>query len=344
MVKTFVIAEAGVNHNGDEQLALQLIDVAARSGADAVKFQTFSAEKLVAPGTKTAAYQERETGSGDQYKMLKALELSESVHQRLFDRCTSLGIEFMSTPFDEHAADFLLKLGMKRIKIPSGEITNEPFIKFLAAKGFPIILSTGMATMDEIQRAIAIIRSTRKEVGLDEPLSEALTILHCTSNYPANFLDVHLQAMHTIALQTALPVGYSDHTLGVEVSIAAVAMGATVIEKHFTLDKTLPGPDHKASLSPEELSKMVCQIRNIEDAMGLPDKCPAKSELPIRDLVRRSVTATRLIHAGEFIKQDDIALLRPGTGIPPGEHMHVVGRKAGRDIPAGTTLQWSDLT
>lgn len=340
---TFIIAEAGVNHNGSEDLALQLVETAARQGADAVKFQTFSADKLVVRGARKAEYQARETGEGDQYSMLKALELSEAAHRRVFAKCQELGIEFMSTPFDEDAADFLLALGMRRIKVPSGEITNEPFLRFLAGKGVPMILSTGMADLAEIRRAVEVVAAAREQAGLRGPLHDVLTILHCTSNYPAACGDVNLRAMQTIAGETRLPVGYSDHTLGLAVSTAAVAMGATVIEKHFTLDRNLPGPDHKASLSPEELGALVRQIRDVEQALGSPEKRPTASELPVRALVRRSVTAVRAKRAGEILQAEDIALLRPGTGIPPAAMEQVLGRKLARDVPAGQSLEWTDL-
>ena len=341
--RTLIIAEAGVNHNGSEALALELVDAAAHAGADAVKFQTFSADKLVTPGAGKAEYQTRETGEGDQHSMLKALELSQAAHQSLFARCQALGIEFMSTPFDEDAARFLLRLGMRRIKVPSGEITNEPFLRFLAGQGLPVILSTGMADLDEIRRAVAVITAARAEAGLRESLQDTLTILHCTSNYPAACSDVNLLAMQTIAREVGLPVGYSDHTLGLGVATAAVAMGATVIEKHFTLDRNMPGPDHKASLSTSDLAALVRQIRDVEQAIGSPEKCPTASELPIRALVRRSVTLVRTLRAGDTLQTDDIRLLRPGTGIPPAELGSVLGRVLLRDLPAGTTLQLTDL-
>ncbi|MBS0307498.1 MAG: N-acetylneuraminate synthase [Proteobacteria bacterium] len=343
MTKTFIIAEAGVNHNGDAALALKLVETAAAQGADAVKFQTFSAEKLVRPHTEKAEYQKRETGDGDQYEMLKALEISEDLHRQLFARCTELGIEFMSTPFDEEAADFLLRLGMKRIKVPSGEITNEPFLEFLAAKGVPLIVSTGMANLDEIQRAVAVIAAARQRAGFTEPLAEKLTILHCTSNYPAACSDVNLRAMNTIADATGVPAGYSDHTLSLAVAAAAVANGARVIEKHFTLDRNLPGPDHKASLEPEQLGQFVRQIREVEEAMGSPLKQPTASELPVRALVRRSVTLIRALPTGTTVQREDVALLRPGTGIVPRDLATVIGKTVVRDIAAGTTLQWTDL-
>lgn len=342
-MSVFIIAEAGVNHNGDENLALQLVETAKRYGADAVKFQTFSADKLVRPGAEKAEYQKQATGGGDQHAMLKALEISETLHRKLFARCTELGIEFMSTPFDDDAANFLIELGMQRIKIPSGEITNEPFLEFLAEKNVPLIMSTGMATMMEIQRAVEVIASARARDGHLASLSEMLTVLHCTSNYPAQCQDVNLRAMQSLAEQTRLPVGYSDHTLGLAVSTAAVALGAVVIEKHFTLDRNLAGPDHKASLTPPELGQLVRQIRDVEDALGSAIKQPSASELPVRALVRRSVTLVKPVCAGALIQRSDVALLRPGTGIAPGELAIVIGKLAARDLPADTTLQWSDV-
>ena len=339
----FIIAEAGVNHNGSDELAIQLVEAAARCGVNAVKFQTFSAEKLVRPGAEKAEYQKRETGAGDQFSMLKALEMSPELHRRLMARCQELNIEFMSTPFDEAAADFLLALGMQRIKVPSGEITNIPFLEFLAAKGVPLIVSTGMATLEEIQAAVATIAATRSKASMDGPLKDALTILHCTSNYPAQYFDVNLRAMRTIAEETGCPVGYSDHTLGIAVSTAAVALGARVIEKHFTLDRDLPGPDHRASLTTDELAAMVQQIRAVEQALGSAVKEPTASELPVRELVRRSVTTVRALRIGEVVRAEDVVLLRPGNGIRPAELGAVAGRTALIDIPAGTTLQWPDL-
>lgn len=342
MNRVFIIAEAGVNHNGDESLAMQLVQIAAQCGADAVKFQTFSADKLVAKGTAKAAYQVRETGGGDQHSMLRALELSDVSHARLAKACEKHGIEFMSTPFDEAAVNMLHGLGMKRIKVPSGELTNLPFLRFLAAKGLPLILSTGMADMQEIGVAVKTIKEvwaeTKKNVHPD-----LLTVLQCTSNYPAEFKDVHLRAMQTIGNEMGVPVGYSDHTLGIAVSTAAVALGATVIEKHFTIDKSMTGPDHSASLNPDELKALVDSIRAVEQCLGSASKVPAESELPIRALVRRSVALARDMAAGETIQSEDITLLRPGTGIPPLELEQVPGRKVKQSMSAGTTLSWSDL-
>jgi N,N'-diacetyllegionaminate synthase len=342
-MKTFVIAEAGVNHNGDENMALALVEVAARSGADAVKFQTFTADKLTRKGADKAEYQKKTTGDGDQHGMLKALEMSEQLHGRLFDHCAKLGIEFMSTAFDEEALDFLVGLGIRRIKVPSGEITNVPFLKHMAGKGLPLIVSTGMAGLEEVVAAVDTISQARKARGFTEPLAEMVTILHCTSNYPTATADVNLRAMTTIARATGLPVGYSDHTLGLAVSTGAVALGATVIEKHFTLDSQLPGPDHKASLEPRQLTALVRQIRDVEAALGSDIKAPTASELPVRDLVRRSVTAARPIPAGVTVGSDDITLLRPGSGIQPVDFDKVIGRKPVRRIAAGETLNWSDF-
>jgi len=339
----FIIAEAGVNHNGDEGLALELVEIAAHTGADAVKFQTFSADRLVARGTAKAGYQARQTGEGDQHSMLRALELSAEAHKRLALACRDCGIEFMSTPFNEEAVDMLLSLGMKRIKIPSGEITNIPFLRFLATKGVPLILSTGMADMQEIGRAIREIHAVWTDAGR-VPGAHDLTVLHCTSNYPADFGDVNLNAMQTIGREFGVPIGYSDHTLGIAVSTAAVALGATVIEKHLTIDKQMHGPDHSASLNPDELTAMIDGIRSVERAMGSSVKAPTAAELPIRALVRRSVTLLRDLAAGETLQPGDVALLRPGTGIAPYEIERVAGRQARRFLCAGSTLNWSDLT
>ncbi len=342
-MKTFIIAEAGVNHNGSDDLALKLVDTAARCGADAVKFQTFTAEKLVRPGAEKAEYQKRETGGGDQFDMLKKLEMSELLHRKLIQRCTELNIEFMSTPFDEAAADFLIELGMKRIKVPSGEITNHPFLAYLAAKNVPLIISTGMATLLEVQEAVEVVRSERSRLGLRGEMRDWVTILHCTSNYPASVDDVNLRAMLTILSATELPVGYSDHTAGVAVSVAAVALGATVIEKHFTMDRGLPGPDHKASLEADELAVMIQHIRNVERALGSENKEPTPNELPVRMLVRRSVTTVRAVLKGQPLTRDNVSLLRPGTGIAPKDLSAAIGKAVVRDIDAGTTLTWDDL-
>ena len=342
-MSTFFIAEAGVNHNGNDELALRLVETAHKCGADAVKFQTFSAEKLVRKGAEKAEYQKHATSDGDQFSMLKNLEMSEALHRKLIARCDELGIEFMSTPFDEEAADFLVLLGMKHIKVASGEITNHLFIAHLASKNVPMILSTGMATMEEIGEAVAVVRAERVARHFLEPLESMLTILHCTSNYPAAFSDVNLRAMATIRAETGLPTGYSDHTLGTTVSVAAVALGASVIEKHFTLDRNMPGPDHKASLEPEELTDLIRCIREVEVSLGSAVKQPNASELPVRELVRRSVTLVGDVVEGEILTAAHLALKRPGNGIPPRDFASVVGRRAAITMSAGQTLVWSDL-
>jgi len=342
-MSTFIIAEAGVNHNGDPALAKRLVEVAVESGADAVKFQSFSADKLTAKGAQKAEYQRRATGSGDQYDMLKALEMPEQLHAELADQCASLGIEFMSTAFDEDSLDLLVGLGIRRIKVPSGEITNHPFLRFMTAKNLPLIVSTGMANLAEVEEAIAVIADERRILSLSGELKDIVTILHCTSNYPAAIGDVNLNAMSTMSKVTGLPVGYSDHTLGTVVSTAAVAMGARVIEKHFTLDKSMPGPDHAASLNPDELKMMVREIRVVEAAFGNGVKAPTASEMSVRGLVRRSVTAVRSIPAGSVLVPADVTLMRPGTGIEPKDMQSIFGRSTFRDIAAGQMLSWADL-
>lgn len=341
-MSVFIIAEAGVNHDGDERSALDLIDVAADCGADAVKFQTFSAEKLVTRGAAKAEYQAQQTGPGDQFGMLKSLELSAEAHRSVEERCRLRGIEFMSTPFDEEAARFLIGLGMRRVKVPSGEITNEPFLAFLAATGLPLILSTGMADLEEIARAVAVVDEARRSAGVASTPGD-LTVLHCTSNYPAAHADLNLRALHTIADATRLPVGYSDHSLGLSASLAAVALGAQIIEKHFTLDRSRPGPDHAASLDPQGLADLVRGIREVEASLGSAEKAPRPSELPVRALVRRSVTLARALPAGAVLRAEDLVLLRPGTGIPPRRMPEVLGRALRRAMSAGTTIGWDDL-
>ena len=339
----FIIAEAGVNHNGSQDLALQLVEAAASAGADAVKFQTFKAERLARPGAAKAAYQRAHTGAGDQFSMLRQLELTEPVYATLHRRCGELGIEFMSTPFDRQSAEFLIGLGMRRIKIPSGELTNLPFLEFLAGTGHPLILSTGMGSLEEVREAVQTIQPVCEQRGLTGPLAESLTLLHCTSNYPAALEDVNLRAMQTLRREFGLPVGYSDHTDGTLIAVAAVAMGAEVLEKHFTLDRKLPGPDHPASLEPAGLSEMVAKVRALERGLGDGEKSPRPSEIPIRDLVRRSVTLKRALKANERISIDDLELLRPGDGVPPKDLERLVGKCVRSDLPAGTTLRWTDI-
>mgnify|MGYP001184399923 FL=1 len=343
-MRSFIIAEAGVNHNGSEVLALSLVKEAYLAGADAVKFQTFSAESLVSKGTKTAEYQSQSTGENDQFTMLKKLELSFDLHINLIKYCNELGIEFMSTPFDEKAAEFLLNLGMKRIKIASGELTNLPFIRKLAAFHVPIILSTGMGSMKEVMDAVYVIKDEFKKNKSSLPFDQMLTLLHCTSNYPTKFKDVNLKAMQTMTSEFSIPSGYSDHTKGIFVPILAVSMGATILEKHLTLDKNMPGPDQNTSLNPVEFKDMVNQIRDAEVCIGDGVKAPRESELPIRDLVRRSVVLKTNKLAGDVIALEDLILLRPGGGISPADMINVVGKKFLYDCDSGTTLYWEDLS
>lgn len=337
--RCYVIAEAGVNHNGSMDLALQLVDAAAEAGADAVKFQTFRAETLVGAGVGKAEYQQRATGSGDQRAMLKSLELSYDDHALLCERCRTRGIEFLSTPFDEDAVEFLVGLGMRRIKIASGELTNRPFIELVASKGLPVMLSTGMAELEEVAEAIEWIRRARPAAIGDN----SLVLLHCTSNYPTALVDVNLRAMSTMARTFGVAVGYSDHTAGIDVAPMAVALGAEVIEKHFTLDRTLPGPDHMASLEVPELRTMIESIRSAELVLGDGIKAPRPSEFAVRDLVRRSVAARRELPAGHVLDRADLTCMRPGMGIAPKALDTVVGRVLRRSVQAGALIMEADL-
>jgi N-acetylneuraminate synthase/N,N'-diacetyllegionaminate synthase len=331
----FVVAEAGVNHNGDLDLALRLVDIAAAAGADAVKFQTFTAESLVSRGARKAAYQEETTGAGEsQRDMLKRLELGGDAHARLQARAASRGLLFFSTPFDEGSADLLEALEVPVLKVPSGEVTNLPLLRHLAAKKRPIILSTGMATLDEVTDAVAAIRA-----GGDPPLA----ILHCLSAYPAPPSEVNLRAMDTLRARFGCPIGFSDHTLGTEIALAAVARGAAIIEKHMTADQALPGPDHRASLEPPELTEMIHAIRRVESALGDGEKRPMPSELDTRDVARRSLVAARLIARGERLDRAMLAIKRPGTGIPPAALERVLGRAARRDLAVDEVIGWEDL-
>ncbi len=342
-MNTFIIAEAGVNHNGSESLALDLVEAAAAAGANAIKFQSFDADKLVSVGTVTAEYQKRQTGSDDQYSMLKALELDRQAHEAIFDKCVAAGIEFMSTPFDLDTARFLLGLGMERIKIPSGELTNLPFLAELAALGKPMILSTGMGSMEEVVDAVDTIAAVVNEQHPSLALAKRLVVLHCTSNYPTRDEDINLLAMQSLARNLGLPVGYSDHSTGILVAECATALGARVIEKHFTLDRNLPGPDHQASLEPNEFESMVSRIRRVETILGDGDKMPRASELAVRDVVRRSVCLAHDKSAGETLGVDDLVLLRPGTGIQPKDLPRVVGSRMRHDSKAGSVLTWQIL-
>ncbi|EPE01268.1 N-acetylneuraminate synthase [Capnocytophaga sp. oral taxon 336] len=327
MKRTLIIAEAGVNHNGDIAKAKALIDKGAEAGVDYVKFQTFKASNLVTKQAKRAAYQDKNTQDNDsQYEMLKKLELSQAVHQELIDYCTKKGVQFLSTGFDFESLEFLAGLGITIAKIPSGEITNLPYLRKVATLFPEVILSTGMATITEIKDAIKVF--TDNGVSKDK-----IIVLHCNTEYPTPMEDVNLKAMLHIQRELGVPVGYSDHTLGIEVPIAAVALGATVIEKHFTLDKNLPGPDHKASLEPEELKAMVMAIRNIEKAIGGSGlKEVSKSEAKNKAIARKSIVATKTIKKGDLFSAENLTVKRPGTGISPMQWDEVIGKIAKKDF------------
>ncbi|HQT24163.1 MAG: N-acetylneuraminate synthase [Sphingobacteriales bacterium 17-39-43] len=337
--KVIIIAEAGVNHNGDLTIAKKLIDAAADAGADFVKFQTFKADKIVTQNAQKAEYQVRNTKDGDnsQYNMLKKLEMPDDWHQFLIEYAKSKGIQFLSTAFDNDSIDFLDNLGITIFKIPSGEITNKPYLKKIAQKKKPIILSTGMSDLSEIKQAIEVLINE----GADQ---DSITILHCTTEYPTPMLEVNLLAMNSIKAQLGFEVGYSDHTLGIEVPIAAVALGASIIEKHFTLDKSMPGPDHLASLDPSELKKMVTAIRNIEAAIsGSGNKELSVSEAKNIAIARKSLFFKHSLKAGHVIGQDDLIALRPGTGLSPMESDNIVGRILTVDVLKNDFVQFNQL-
>lgn len=337
--KVLIIAEAGVNHNGDLASAKELIDIAAEAGADLVKFQTFKAEKLVSKEASQASYQKQNISSKDdsQFNMLKKLELSHEDHLKLMSYAQNKGIGFFSTAFDSEGLDYLNDLGFEQFKVPSGEITNYPYLKRLASIGKPVILSTGMSTLEEIGDALEVLSSE----GLSK---DKVTILHCNTEYPTPMEDVNLKGMLTIRNAFDVQVGYSDHTLGIEVPIAAVALGATVIEKHFTLDRNLPGPDHRASLEPDELKAMTRAIRNIELAIsGNGKKEPTPSEIPNIPIARKSIHLNRDVSKGDEITDEDIIPLRPGDGISPMEWNKVIGKVFNKDLKAGYKLRWNDL-
>ena len=324
--KVFIIAEVGVNHNGRLDLAYQLIDVAKDAGADAVKFQTFIPDKTISKFADKANYQKKTTDKNEsQLEMIKIIALSFEDHKKLLEYCKSKNIKFLSSPFDLDSIDFLNKLGLDTFKIPSGEIINLPYLKNIGSLNKKLIISTGMANLGEVEFAIDIlVKSGTKR--------ENIAILHCTTNYPCPYKEANLKAMLTLKEAFKLTVGYSDHTLGIEVPIAAVAMGARIIEKHFTLDKKLPGPDHKASLEPGELKEMVKAIKNIEVALGDGIKKPNKSEIEIMKVVRKSIVASKSIKKGEIFTKTNITIKRPGTGISPMRWDEVIGEKANRDF------------
>ena len=328
-----IIAEAGVNHNGDMSMAKHLIDAAVDAGADLVKFQTFSADRLATRQAKKADYQNVTTESSEtQHEMLGRLELSKKMHVELIDHCSMCDIGFFSTGFDIESVDLLVSLGISQFKIPSGEITNLPYLRHIGQFSKSVILSTGMATMDDIEAAIDVL----EEAGTSRSL---ITILHCTTEYPSPMEEVNLNAMKNLQAAFGVSVGYSDHTSGIEVAIAAVALGATVIEKHFTLNRNLPGPDHKASLEPDELKAMVTAIRNIEVALGDGIKRLTPSEQLNKEVSRKSIVASKTIKAGEIFTADNITAKRPGTGISPMKWDAVMGRKAPKDFDADELIE-----
>ena len=331
----FIIAEAGVNHNGNLDMARRLVDSAVDAGVDAIKFQTFRAEHLVTSLAPKAAYQRQTTDPDEsQFEMLRKLELSEEAHYDLMKYVGEQGLLFLSTPFDEQSVDFLEGLGLEAFKIPSGEITNLPFLTHVAKKGRPMLVSTGMSTLGEVEEAVETIESAG---------NRDYVLLHCVSNYPARLPDVNLRAMKTLKVAFQCPVGYSDHTSGLEIAVAAVALGACVIEKHCTLDRNLPGPDHRASLEPHEVSQLVQSIRNVESAMGAGRKRPAANEVDTAAVARKSLVAASDIAAGTTLTPQLVTILRPGTGLLPRLLSQVIGRTTSTDIQAGTPISWDML-
>ncbi|MCC6651073.1 MAG: N-acetylneuraminate synthase [Candidatus Eisenbacteria bacterium] len=334
--RALVIAEAGVNHNGSLSRALELVDVARDANADAIKFQTFVPSKLVARHAGIADYQRKNLGvETTQLDMLSGLALGKRDFEEIARRCDRRGIMFLSTPFDEESADMLATLGVPAFKTPSGELTNHPLLQHIAALGRPMIISTGMATLPEVREALGAVRAVNATLPL--------VVLHCTSDYPASPRDVNLLAMATMAEAFDVPVGYSDHTVGLEVPIAAAALGAAVIEKHFTLDRSLPGPDHKASIEPTELKQLVSSIRIVEEALGSGNKEPTQAELETARVARKSLVAARALPSGTVLSADDLVSKRPGTGISPSRVGEVLGRVLSRSLAADEVLSLEDL-
>jgi N-acetylneuraminate synthase len=334
--RCFVIAEAGVNHNGDLALARALVDAAVAAGADAVKFQTFRAERLVTADAPKAEYQLRTTNAREsQFEMLKRLELADEEHRALLAYCRSRDIMFLSTPFDETSGDFLASLGVPALKVPSGEITNLPFVRHVAGIGKPIILSTGMASLSETAAAVDAICETG---------NRSLVLLHCVSNYPADPADANLKAMATLRDAFGVPSGFSDHTMGDAIAVAAAALGASVIEKHLTLDRSLPGPDQQASMEPEPFRDMVRRIRDVEAGLGTGRKEPTPREAAVARIARRSLVAARRIPAGTLIEAEMVAIRRPGTGLAPDQLPSIVGKRTRVDVPEGALLTREMLT
>ena len=334
-MKTLIIAEAGVNHNGNFELAKKLVDEAVEAGADIVKFQTCKAENVISRYADKAEYQKETTGEADsQLEMVRKLMLSYEEYGELKKYCDEKGIEFLSTAFDLPSVDYLHSIGMKRWKIPSGEITNLPLLIKIASLGEPIIMSTGMSDLDEVEEAIKIL----KDNGAGD-----ITLLHCTTEYPAPYEDVNLKAMKTMADKFNLPVGYSDHTKGIEIPVGAVALGACVIEKHFTLDRNMEGPDHKASLEPKELKAMVDSIRHIEVAIGDGIKKVSSSELKNQDIARKSIIASKKINKGDIFSEDNITTKRPGNGINPMRWFELLGKTAKHDYEEDYLIELDEL-
>ncbi len=328
--RCFVIAEAGVNHNGDPETALELVDAAAETGADAVKFQTFRADLLVQPDAPKARYQEETTGADEtQHEMLRGLELPLPAYEALKARAEERGLIFMSTPFDEESVDLLDDLGMQAFKIGSGELTNLDLLRAVARKRKPIILSTGMASLGEVEQAIDAVTSQG---------NEDIVLLHCVSNYPTEASDVNLRALGTMRTAFGRPVGFSDHTMGIEVALAAVALGAVVVEKHFTLDHNADGPDHRLSLEPGDMTRLVQGILKVESALGDGIKRPAASEADVRAVARRSLVVSTDLPAGATLRADVLVVRRPGTGLAPALKPYVVGRRLRVRVAAGTML------
>ncbi|PCI02486.1 MAG: N-acetylneuraminate synthase [Hyphomicrobiales bacterium] len=337
--KCFVIAEIGVNHNGDMNIARQLIDVAADAGADAAKFQTFRADDLIVEGTKAVAYQKKSDATLDQHKLLKGLELSFEDHRELMAHCEARGIEFMSTGFDKGSLRLLLDLGIKRVKIASGEVTNTVLVEASAEACLPIVLSTGMATLEEVAECVHTIRASWDALGY----AGDLIVLHCTSAYPSLLEDVNLFAMGTLAQEFGEAVGYSDHTTGILVAPLAVAAGAQLIEKHITLDRTMVGADHAASLEPDELKAMIADIRQVEVINGDGVKAPRAAELEARSLVRKGLKFGRNLSKGHIITEDDLVPMRPETGLPPSRFKSMLGLSLNRDVLAFSPVDEADL-
>lgn len=331
MNSVFIIAEAGVNHNGDIEIAKRLVDEAALAGADAIKFQTFKAESLVCKDARKADYQMTTTEQSEsQFDMLKKLELTSEMHEQLIEYCTQKGIMFLSTPFDIDSIHYLVDCGINILKVPSGEITNYPYLREIGKTGKKVILSSGMSTLEEVQEAVNVLRNHG---------SGEITVLHCNTEYPTPYKDVNLLAMVTIRNELDVAVGYSDHTQGIEVPIAAAALGASVIEKHFTLDRNMEGPDHRASLEPWELQAMVRAIRNIEQALGDGQKIPSESEIKNIGIARKSVVAQCDIKAGEKFTEVNLTTKRPGTGINPMRWNEMIGKTADKDFKADEMVE-----